>query len=113
MYWVFFGSAFLLAVALYAGLVANPWIAWLLAVNLVTLFTFWYDKLIAGSKRQRVPEKVLLGLALVGGTPGAILGMQQFRHKTAKASFKRKLRLVVGFQLVLLVGYWVWPAAGF
>ncbi len=110
MYWVFFGSTFLLAIALYAGFVANPGIAWLLAVNVVTLLAFGYDKSIAGSKRQRVPEMVLLGLALVGGTPGAILGMQWFRHKTAKASFRRKFWLVVGFQLVVLVGYWGWAA---
>ena len=112
MHFVLFGSTLLLAVALYANFVANPGIAWLLAVNVVTLLAFGYDKSIAGSKRQRVPEMVLLGLAFVGGTPGAILGMQWFRHKTAKTSFRRKFWLVVILQLVLLIGYWGWVSAG-
>ena len=100
-----FGSAFLLTIAMHRLFTVNIWVAWLLAENLATLITYWYDKRIAGSKRRRVPELTLLGLALFGGTPGAILGMQWFRHKTAKTSFRRKFWLVVIFQLVLLIGY--------
>ncbi|MCU0692372.1 MAG: DUF1294 domain-containing protein [Polyangiaceae bacterium] len=90
---------------------ANIWLAWFLAVNLVTLLTYAYDKRIAGSGGLRVPETTLLGLALVGGTPGAILAMQYFRHKTAKRSFKTQFRLVVVVQVVLLIGYLCWTLA--
>ena len=79
--------------------------AWLIAISGVTFFTFGYDKAIAGSKRPRVPEIILLALTLVGGTVGAILGRIVFRHKTIKASFTLKLWLVIALQVALIVLY--------
>ena len=81
-------------------------VAWLLAVNLVTMLGYGYDKWVAGSHLTRVPELVLLVLALAGGTPGALLGMRVFRHKTAKESFQLKFWLVVLVQLAAGVGYY-------
>src|SRR5690348_15121986 len=79
------------------------WVAWLLAFSGVAFLTYGYDKLIAGTERTRVPEKVLLLLALLGGTPGALAGMQVFRHKTTKQSFQQQFWLVVLFQIILVV----------
>ena len=83
----------------------DPVLAWLLAISLVTFLTYGYDKLIAGSGRTRVPERVLLALAFAGGTLGALVGMWLFRHKTAKASFRLKFWLVVAAQIAVLVVY--------
>ena len=83
----------------------DPVLAWLLAISLVTFLTYGYDKLIAGSGRTRVPERVLLALAFAGGTLGALAGMWLFRHKTAKASFRLKFWLVVAAQIAVLVVY--------
>jgi uncharacterized membrane protein YsdA (DUF1294 family) len=80
--------------------------SWLIAITLVTLLTYGYDKAIAGSKRTRVPEKVLLALAFTGGTIGALVGMPLFHHKTAKGRFRSKFWLVVVAQIVLLVVYY-------
>ena len=44
-----------------------------------------------------MPEAVLLGLALVGGSPAAALAMGLLRHKTRKPPF------LVAFAVVLLV----------
>ena len=82
--------------------------SWLLATTVVTFLTYGYDKAIAGSKWTRVPEKVLLLLAFVGGTIGALMGMRLFHHKTAKGSFRLRFWLVVAAQIVLLVAYYVW-----
>ena len=79
------------------------WVAWLLAFSAVAFLAYGYDKLIAGTERTRVPEKVLLLLALLGGTPGALVGMQVFRHKTTKPSFQQQFWLVVLFQIILVV----------
>lgn len=84
----------------------NTWVAWLVALNIVTFFTYGYDKRIAGSQNRRIPESTLLGLALLGGTPLAIVGMYWFHHKTAKTSFKRKLRLVIIFQIAVFILFW-------
>jgi uncharacterized membrane protein YsdA (DUF1294 family) len=81
---------------------------WLIAISVVTFLTFGYDKAIAGSTQTRVPETVLLLLALVGGTPGALLGMWLFRHKTAKQSFRTRLWLVIAAQIALITAYYGW-----
>src|SRR5688572_21336197 len=55
--------------------------AWLVASNLVAFAYYGYDKMQARAGRSRVPEVVLHGLAFLGGTFGAYLGMVLFRHK--------------------------------
>ncbi|HEY5805636.1 MAG TPA: DUF1294 domain-containing protein [Lysobacter sp.] len=79
------------------------WAAWLLAFNAVTVLVYGYDKAIAGGRRRRVPERTLLGLALCGGTPGALLAMWAFRHKTAKRSFRNAFALVVAVQVIAAI----------
>ena len=51
--------------------------AWLVLINTVTFLIFGVDKLLAKHPRfrQRVPEKNLLLLAVVGGSVGALLGL--------------------------------------
>lgn len=100
-------SLVLAAILLYFGFPPDVLAAGLIAVNLVTLATYAYDKAIANSGWMRVPEKVLLMLALVGGTPAALIGMWLFRHKTSKGSFLAKLGLVVLIQVALIAGYYL------
>jgi uncharacterized membrane protein YsdA (DUF1294 family) len=102
------GLAIAAAIALALGLHLDAVVSWLLSINVVALLTYGYDKAIADSNRTRVPERVLLLLAFIGGTIGALLGMILFHHKTAKASFKRKFWLVVLVQIALIVLYFVW-----
>jgi uncharacterized membrane protein YsdA (DUF1294 family) len=70
--------------------------AWLVAANLVTAPVYAWDKHRAVRGGRRVPEAVLLGLALAGGSPAAALAMGLLRHKTRKPPF------LVAFALVLL-----------
>ncbi|MDD5369486.1 MAG: DUF1294 domain-containing protein [Anaerolineaceae bacterium] len=85
----------------------NAWMAWLVAINLVTLLTYGYDKAIAGSGKMRVPETVLLGLGLLGGTLAALAAMQLFRHKTIKRTFQKKFWLVTAAQLAAVLLYFL------
>ena len=55
---------------------------WLIAINLVTFAVYGIDKRRARWGAWRVPEKTLFLLPLLGGSIGALLGMQVFRHKT-------------------------------
>jgi uncharacterized membrane protein YsdA (DUF1294 family) len=80
---------------------------WLIAVNVIALLTYGYDKAIAGGHQMRVPEVILLGLAMIGGSPGAFVGMLLFRHKTRKAAFLVPFGLIVALQGALLVGWLV------
>lgn len=56
-------------------------------VSLITLVVWGYDKSQAMRHRWRVPEKRLIALTVAGGFPGALLGMQLFRHKMRKSHF--------------------------
>lgn len=83
-----------------------PWAgAWLAAVNVMALCYYGYDKWQARREGQRVPEIVLHGLAVAGGSLGAFLGMRLFRHKTLKGRFRLIFWLIVIAQLVL--GLWL------
>ena len=52
------------------------------AISVITLFAYLIDKLKAKAGAWRIPEKVLLGLSLLGGAFGGIIGMYLFHHKT-------------------------------
>jgi uncharacterized membrane protein YsdA (DUF1294 family) len=103
-----FGLTLILCLILALGLRWDPLFSWLLAISLVTFLTYGYDKSIAGSGKTRVPENILLALAFLGGTIGAILGMVIFRHKTAKRSFQLKFGLVILLQVIIIFAYYLW-----
>lgn len=62
------------------------WI-WLGAAGIVSFVLFGVDKSRARRGEWRIPERVLLGSALLGGGLGALLGMRVFRHKTKHLKF--------------------------
>ena len=79
----------------------------LVLVNLLTVLRFWQDKRRAKSGARRIPENDLLGLALIGGSPGALLARRLFRHKTRKQPFSTQLLVVVVLQLGAAIGYFL------
>ncbi len=81
--------------------------AWLISVNLATLAVYAWDKGAAASQARRVPEMTLHALALLGGSPAALLGQRLFQHKTRKRSFQIAFRAIVATQ-ILLMGLWLW-----
>lgn len=76
----------------------------LLAINAWTILRFWQDKRRAIEGLRRIPEADLLGLALIGGTPGAFLARQLFRHKTRKQPFSAWLILIAVVQAGAVIG---------
>jgi uncharacterized membrane protein YsdA (DUF1294 family)/cold shock CspA family protein len=79
--------------------------AWFGTVNLVALSFYAFDKYRATQGGRRIPEAVLLGLALLGGSPAAALGMAVLRHKTRKVSFLLTSAAIVIAQ-VIIGAYW-------
>ncbi len=59
------------------------------AVLNVTAFAMMaWDKSAARNMMRRIPELNLLFVALIGGSVGAVLGQQMYRHKTRKEPFQ-------------------------
>lgn len=67
----------------------------LLVVNIVTFLMYGLDKRKAVKRQWRISEAVLLGIALCGGSVGALLGMKLFHHKTKHWKFKILVPLFV------------------
>ena len=63
-------------------------LAVLLLVNVLAFALYGIDKLKAKKGAWRIPESTLLLVAFLGGSLGALLGMELFRHKTKHAKFK-------------------------
>ena len=72
-------------------------IIYLAVVNIAAFMLMGIDKRRAKRGAWRIPERTLFLSAILGGSPGAILGMQVFRHKTRHRQF------TIGMPLILLV----------
>ena len=101
---------------------------YLVAINVVTFLIYGKDK--AASKRgqsqthlsfaerkqarpkvkwkaqhskRRIPEATLLGLAVIGGSMGAWLGMRVWHHKTMHKKFQFGIPLIILAQVALTI----------
>lgn len=77
---------------------------YLAAVNLTAFCIYGADKKRAIRNQWRISEKALLMLAVIGGSPGTLLGMKVFHHKTKKPKFYLGIPVI----LVLEVSAAVW-----
>lgn len=77
--------------------------SWIFGVTIAAFFTYGCDKSIAGHNVTRVSELVLHALTAVGGTFGSFMGMQIFRHKTQKKSFRIVFWAIVVIQIVMII----------
>ena len=77
---------------------------YLLIINLVAFVCYGVDKLMAKRNTPRISELALLLLALAGGSVGAWLGMQVWRHKTKHAKFRWGVPMI----LLLQVAIYLW-----
>lgn len=76
---------------------------YVVAINLITFVLYSMDKSKAMKGRWRIPEAHLIGLAICGGSVGALLGMLLFRHKTKHPKFYLGLPLILLVQIALVV----------
>ncbi len=77
---------------------------YLAVINVVTFFMYGIDKWKAKKSKWRIRETALLGLAALGGSIGAWLGMKVWHHKTLHKKFRYGVPAIIIVQL-LLIGY--------
>ena len=78
-------------------------ITYLVLINAAAFVLMLADKQKARRGAWRIPEATLLGVAVLGGSIGAIAGMQLFRHKTRHWKFKLGLPLILAAQIGLVL----------
>ena len=83
----------------------------LAAMNLLAFILYGVDKLKAKKGAWRIPEATLLLVAALGGSLGALFGMELFRHKTKHWQFKILVPLFLILHIAL--GIYIWRSGLF
>ena len=75
---------------------------YILGINAITFIIYGIDKLKAKKGKWRTPEACLLGLAVIGGSIGAYLGIKVWHHKTLHKKFKYGIPAIIILQIVCI-----------
>lgn len=84
----------------------NYLLLYLLIINAIAFVLMLIDKRKAIKRKYRIPEATLMGVAALGGSIGAWIGMQVFRHKTKHIKFTLGIPVIFGIQLLLGIALW-------
>lgn len=76
---------------------------YLLLINAAAFLLMLVDKHKARKNRWRIPERTLIGSALLGGSVGALMGMYTVRHKTRHLKFTLGIPAILIAQIALAV----------
>ena len=76
--------------------------AYAVIVNLTGFVMFGCDKHFAVNHEWRISEASLIGIAVTGGSAGAIAGMLFFHHKTKHTKFCIGLPVILMIQIILV-----------
>lgn len=79
--------------------IENICIYYLAGINLLTFLVYGIDKWKARHTKWRISEATLLGLAIIGGSIGAWLGMKIWHHKTMHKKFKYGIPFILLLQI--------------
>lgn len=80
---------------------------YLVIVNVVAFLLMLIDKKKAKKRRRRIPEAVLMGVGAIGGSIGAMAGMELFRHKTKHLLFRLGLPAIFIVQAGLVAAFYM------
>lgn len=70
---------------------------YLVTINAIAFLLMLVDKYKAKKNLWRIPEATLMGVAAIGGSFGALVGMYTVRHKT------RHKKFTVGIPALLII----------
>lgn len=78
-------------------------IYYIILINVIAFIVYGIDKWKARKGKWRISEASLLFLAFIGGSIGAYVGMQVWRHKTKHLKFTLGVPLILLLQILLLI----------
>lgn len=77
--------------------------AYLIIINILSFILYGIDKLKAIKKKERISEKALILVGILGGSIGSLIGMNLFRHKTKKLKFIISLPLILIIHIIVVI----------
>ncbi len=83
-------------------MILTAFIVYLILINAAAFLLMHIDKKKAQHRKRRIPERVLMGAAAAGGSIGALMGMDVFRHKTKHKKFTIGIPVIIALQIVLV-----------
>jgi len=78
-----------------------PFLIYLITVNVLAFLLMRSDKRRAEKKSFRIPERVLIGVAVIGGSAGSFLAMHLYHHKTRHVRFRCGLPLILALHICI------------
>jgi hypothetical protein len=81
----------------------NIFVIYLILINITALIIYGADKRKAVKRQWRIPERTLIGAAVLGGGIGALLGMRVFHHKTKHPKFTIGVPVIIIIEAVIAV----------
>ena len=79
---------------------------YLIIMNIIAFIVYGIDKWKAQRNRWRISEKMLLFIAVIGGSVGALAGMYTFHHKTLHKKFTIGVPLILAIQVMIFYLYY-------
>lgn len=77
--------------------------AYLIIINILSFILYGIDKLKAIKKKEKISEKALILIGILGGSIGSLIGMNLFRHKTKKLKFIISLPLILIIHIIVVI----------
>lgn len=78
-------------------------IIYLCVINAITFLIYGIDKWKAKRDKWRISEAALIGLAVLGGSVGALLGMKIWHHKTKHKKFLYGIPAILIIQIAIFL----------
>ncbi len=82
---------------------------YLIIINILGFAFMGIDKRRSVRSAFRIPEATLFAMAILGGSPGCILGMHLFHHKTKHWYFLFGMPIILLLQIVIGVLLYLSP----
>ena len=79
---------------------------YLIIINALGFTLMLADKQKARKNMWRIPERVLLGVAILGGGVGSLIGMHLLRHKTKKEAFYVGIPVILLLEIIM-IAIWI------
>lgn len=85
----------------------KPVFLYLILINAAGFLFMLADKQKARKNLWRIPERVLMGIAVFGGSLGVLMGMYAYRHKTKHPRFTLGVPVILAVQIVIVILLWM------